>query len=159
MTPSPNFAALAFQPFRGDDPLLAALGEVRMARSDEGLVLRLDCGPRARNPGGVIHGGTFATLFDVAFYEATRTGTEPPAVTSALELKFLRPGRPELPLHVEVRVLQAGRSTVFLVGSAWQEGRQIAFASGQFTRIAMRAATGPALSTPDRGTLHDRPDH
>ncbi len=147
MTPAPDFATLEFQPFRGDDPLLAALGEVRVARPEGRLVLRLDCGPAAANPGGVIHGGTLATLFDVAFYEATRDGRSPPAVTSSLELKFLSPGRPDLPLQVAVEVLRAGRSTVFLTGSAWQQGRRIAFATGQFSRIAPAGAA----PTPDRG--------
>ncbi|WP_172413070.1 PaaI family thioesterase [Paracoccus aminovorans] len=138
----PDFTSLQFRPFRDDDLLLAALGQVAIARHDDGLVLRLDGSARAANPGGFIHGGAIATLFDVALYEAARAGFGAPTVTAALEIKFLRAGDPQAPIHVETRTLRAGRSLTTCTGSAYQGGRLIAYATAQFVKA------GPAAEVP-----------
>lgn len=142
---------MEFRPFRGDDLLLAALGEVSVAGEGAGIILRLTPGPAALNPGGFVHGGTLAALFDVAFYEAARAGFAAPAVTSALELKFLRAGAADAPLYITAETLRAGRSQSVFSGSAWQNDRLIAFATAQFTRVA-------PPSTPDQRSSDDRPD-
>jgi acyl-coenzyme A thioesterase PaaI-like protein len=72
MIQTPDFSQMRFRPFREDDALLASLGTVCLADNGTDLVLRLDCGVSAVNPGGFVHGGATAALFDVALYEAAK---------------------------------------------------------------------------------------
>ncbi|MFB9950539.1 PaaI family thioesterase [Rhizobium puerariae] len=143
MMQAPDFSQLCFRPFREDDTLLASLGKVCIAENGTGLVLRLECGANAVNPGGFVHGGATAALFDVALYETARAAFEAEAVTSALDVKFLAAGGPQLPLHVVTQNLKAGRTMATCIGSAFQNGKMIACATGQFVRGAadMRGAS------------------
>lgn len=136
MIDAPDFSQLCFRPFREDDALLVALGRVSVAETGTGLVLRLDCGAAAVNPGGFIHGGATAALFDVALYEAAKAAFGAEAVTSALDVKFLAAGSATSPFHVVAKSLKAGRTLATCVGSAFQDGRMIACATGQFARAA-----------------------
>jgi uncharacterized protein (TIGR00369 family) len=136
MIQTPDFSQMRFRPFREDDALLASLGTVCLADNGTDLVLRLDCGVSAVNPGGFVHGGATAALFDVALYEAAKAAFKAEAVTSALDVKFLAAGSARSPLHVVAQSLKAGRTMATCVGSAFQDGRMIACATGQFVRGA-----------------------
>lgn len=140
MNAAPDFSPLEFRPFRGDDRLLASLGPVSVAGEGTQIVMRLDPGPGALNPGGFVHGGTLSALFDVALYEAAKAGLGAEAVTVSLDLKFLLPGAPDLPLTIVPQVLRAGRSLATVSGQAFQGGRLIAFATGQFAKTAPLSA-------------------
>ncbi|MER9203859.1 PaaI family thioesterase [Mesorhizobium sp. M0933] len=133
---APDFTQLCFRPFREDDALLTSLGTVCVASNRTGLVLRLDCGPTAVNPGGFIHGGATAALFDVALYEAAKAAFASEAVTSALDVKFLAAGNAKSSVYVVAQSVKAGRIMATCTGSAFQDGRMIACATGQFVREA-----------------------
>lgn len=143
MMQPPDFSQLCFRPFREDDPLLSSLGKICVADSGADLVLRLDCGATALNPGGNVHGGATATLFDVAFYEAARAAFGAEALTTALDVKFLAAGGAQSPIHVVAQSLRAGKTMATCVGMAFQDDRAIACATGQFVRGAARP---PAMS-------------
>lgn len=131
---APDFTSLHFRPFRDDDLLLTSLGQVAVAEDDGGMVLRLMGSAHAANPGGFMHGGAIATLCDVALYEAARTAFRGPAVTTSLEIKFLRAGDPRMPLYLATRILRAGRSLTTCAASGFQDDKLIVHATGQFAR-------------------------
>lgn len=162
MTTLPALPDLNFRPFREDDLLLASLGRVAVAESGAEIVLRLECSAAAANPGGFIHGGALATLFDVALYEVARSGFRAPAVTTALEVKFLRAGDPRSTVYVVTQTLRAGRSMTTGSASAFQNGTLIAYATGQFVQAGPASAdTGrnaPPTETPDQRRSDDDPD-
>lgn len=162
MSIAPAFSELSFRPFREDDLLLSSLGRTAIAESGEEIVLRLDCSATAVNPGGVIHGGALATLFDVALYEVARAGFRAPAVTTALEVKFLRAGDPETSVYIATQTLRAGRSITTGSASAFQGGKLIAYATGQFIQAVLPVPGAkqppPPTLTPDQGTSDDLSD-
>ncbi len=73
-------------------------------------VLRLDYRETQLRAGGTLNGPTMMTLADTALYAAvlTRIGYEPLAVTSDLNIRFLRKPEPR-PLIARARVLRVGR--------------------------------------------------
>jgi uncharacterized protein (TIGR00369 family) len=145
MMQAPDFSQLCFRPFREDDALLRSLGKVCVADNGTGFVLRLDCGANAINPGGAVHGGATAALFDVALYETARAGFQAEAVTTALDVKFLLAASAQPPIHVVTQSLKTGRTLATCAGTAFQNGRMIACATGQFVRAAA-STRAPSVS-------------
>lgn len=81
-------------------------------RVDEGgvrLVLPVD--DRHLRPGGTVMGPTLMMLADTATYLAILASVGPLAlaVTSSLDIHFLRRPRPEAPLWAEARLVKLGR--------------------------------------------------
>jgi uncharacterized protein (TIGR00369 family) len=81
---------------------------------DGASVVRLRPRPEAHNYRGVVHGGSLATLADVAMAVAANSALteEYWAVTSGMELHYLRPARGELVAHAVT--IQRGRSRVLV---------------------------------------------
>ena len=87
-----------------------------ISRLDEkGLTLSLTTTEQHIRPGGTISGPTLMTMADTAAYFLilARLGPMPLAVTSNLEIHFLRKPRPGT-LHAECKVLKLGRRTAVL---------------------------------------------
>ena len=76
-------------------------------------VLRLDYRDTQLRAGGTISGPTMMTLADTVLYAAvlTRIGYEPLAVTSDLNIRFLRKPEPR-PLVARARLMRVGRRQV-----------------------------------------------
>lgn len=73
-------------------------------------VIRVGFRPSQLRAGGTVSGPTMMTLADTALYAAVLTciGLEPLAVTSDLNIRFLRKPRPR-PLVARARILRVGR--------------------------------------------------
>ena len=80
-----------------------------------GLTVSLETGDRHLRPGGTISGPTLMTMADTGAYLLimARLGPMALAVTSNLEIHFLRKPRPGL-LHADCRVLKLGRRNAVL---------------------------------------------
>ena len=78
---------------------------------DGASMVRLRPRPEAHNYRGVVHGGSLATLADVAMGVAANSalGDDAWCITQALELHYLRPGRGEL--VAQARTIHRGRSS------------------------------------------------
>ena len=85
--------------------------EVLHDRNGESMV-RLRPRPEAHNYRGVVHGGTLATLADVAMGVAANSalGSTAWCITQSMELHYLRPGRGRL--VARARTIHCGRSRV-----------------------------------------------
>jgi len=86
---------------------------------DDGrAVVRQEVGETHRRPGGYVSGPTQMSLVDTAVYFAlfTRIGIVPMAVTSSLNMSFLRPLIADT-VEVEARLMKLGRALA--VAEAW----------------------------------------
>jgi uncharacterized protein (TIGR00369 family) len=79
---------------------------------DGASMVRLRPRPEAHNYRGVVHGGSLATLADVAMGVAANSslGSDAWCITQAMELHYLRPGRGEL--IAQATTIHRGRSRV-----------------------------------------------
>lgn len=87
------------------------------------LTATLDAGERGLRPGGVVSGPTMMGLADMAVYALVlaHIGEAPMAVTTSLNIHFLRPaaaGR----LTAEARLLRLGRRIATAEVALWTEG-------------------------------------
>ena len=80
---------------------------------DGEVIMRFDCGPRNLRPGGFISGPTQMGLADSVAYAVvfTRAGITPMALTSNLNINFLRPCIGDT-LEAKGRLLKYGKSGV-----------------------------------------------
>ena len=103
-------------------PLIRFLGAEPIDQADPASGLRLEVGANALNAAGVVHGGTYATLLDLAAYLAVLPALEPDeqAVTHALSTSYLR-GCPS-------------GSTLFIRGELLRRMRRIAHTSARISR-------------------------
>lgn len=100
-------------------------GHARLSmRGDEGLV----------RAGGSISGPSLMALVDAALYAAvlTRLGLEPMAVTSDLNIRFLKRPPPE-DLYADARILRMGRrQAVGEITVAGKDGEAVVHATGTY---------------------------
>ena len=111
-----RFITGAFPGARSEHPEVVAL-EPGFAR------LRLRADASHMRPGDMINGPTQMTLADTAAYVCvfTRAGIEPMAVTSSLDMHFLRPCIGPL-VTVEARMLRFGRKLAVMDVRVFGEG-------------------------------------
>ena len=123
-----------FDPLFRSSPYLDLLGPIYNRRSAEGLVLGLRAEEKHCNARGLVHGGVFSSLADVALgYNAAFAGKDPtPMVTANLNIDYA--GSAKLGDWIEIysEVQKVGRSLAFancyfLVGA-----KKIVRASGVF---------------------------
>lgn len=133
----------------GADEVNAALsaafpgaGEVRTVREvapGQVLVVR-DFAPDMLRPGGLISGPTLMSLADTAAYALifAHVGPELMAVTSALNINFLRGAKPG-PIFAEATLLTLGRRNVVCDVRIWTElpDRLAAQATVTYARAAV----------------------
>lgn len=84
-----------------------------VSASDGNVVMHYDCGPGNLRPGGFISGPTQMALADSAAYAVvfTRAGITPMALTSNLNINFLRPCQGDT-LEAHATLLKYGKSGV-----------------------------------------------
>jgi uncharacterized protein (TIGR00369 family) len=101
------------------------------------VVMRLDGGERMLRPGGVVSGPTMMGLADSAVYALVlaHIGEVPMAVTTSLNIHFLRPARAGA-VTADARLLRLGRRIATAEVSIWTEGPD---------RIAAHAVVAYAL--------------
>ena len=99
---------------------------VSVLEAGEGRVLlKLPYQTRQLRPGGVISGPTLMGLADAAAYAAVlaHVGEAPMAVTTSLNIHFLRPCKPG-DVHAEGVLLKLGRRLATVDVLMWTEGRE-----------------------------------
>jgi uncharacterized protein (TIGR00369 family) len=104
----------------GDSPIHRTFGLTLTVVGDGEVVVRADVTDAAANRQGIVAGGVLAQLVDSAAVQAARTrlGSQDRAVTSGLNVNFLRPARPGGPLTARgslvdmSRTLAVGRADV-----------------------------------------------
>ena len=101
------------------------------------LLAVLNSDERALRPGGVISGPVMMGLADMAVYALVlaHIGEAPMAVTTSLNIHFLRPAVAG-PLSAEARLLRLGRRIATAEVALWTEGRD---------RIAAHAVVAYAI--------------
>ena len=78
---------------------------------DDGIEVSQNVKPEHLRPGGAVSGPTPMALADVAFYVLllSRTGLLPLAVTTSLNINFLRKAEPDTDLGAVSRMLKLGK--------------------------------------------------
>ncbi|HXQ12422.1 MAG TPA: PaaI family thioesterase [Caulobacteraceae bacterium] len=95
----------------------------RIRELEPGRILIVqDFSPSMVRPGGAISGPTLMALADEATYALifAHVGAELMAVTTSLNINFLRPAKPG-PIHVDCRLLALGRRNVVCDVRIWTE--------------------------------------
>ncbi|MCZ4353744.1 PaaI family thioesterase [Roseovarius aestuarii] len=136
MQPS-RFSTAQFIEFRRDDPLMNFIGETMIAQLDDKTVLRVTCNPQAANPQGILHGGILSSVCDVGMYEAAKRSLKSECVTLSQEMKFLRAGRANDPIHVICEITKPGRRVVFTSAVVVQADIVISSSTAQWMPIAV----------------------
>lgn len=125
------------------------LGVRFRATGDGRAEASLDPKPATLNLRGVAHGGTLATLADVAMAAAVNASAPASdlAITEALELHFLRPARDRL--TAKARVLRMGRAVAVAQAEVHDgSGRLACTATGTFAMVAKRSERREGASDP-----------
>ena len=105
---------------------------------DGSASLRVDLVPDHLNPLGLVHGGLYATMLDVALAMSGSFSPEPdnllPGLTLSLTLQYLEPMRLKDGFAMaRARRIKGGRSLFFAEGEVLaRDGRIIATATGVF---------------------------
>ena len=123
-----------FEPIFRSSPYLELLGPIFNKKDDEGLVLGLRVEEKHCNARGLVHGGVFSSLADVALgYNAAFQGKEPtPLVTASLSIDYAGSAKIGEWIEVYTDVQRVGKrmafaNCYFLVGT-----KRIVRASGVF---------------------------
>jgi acyl-coenzyme A thioesterase 13 len=123
-----------FEPIFRSSPYLELLGPIFNKKADEGLVIGLRAEEKHCNARGLVHGGVFSSLADVALgYSAAFQGKEPtPLVTASLSIDYAGSAKLGEWIEVYTDVQKVGKrmafaNCYFLVGT-----KRIVRASGVF---------------------------
>ena len=123
-----------FEPLFRTSPFLELLGPIFNKRTDSGLVLGLRAQEKHCNARGLVHGGVFSSLADVALgYNAAFQGKEPtPMVTASLSIDYA--GSAKLGEWIEVctDTQKVGKSMAFANCYFSVGAKRIVRASGVF---------------------------
>ena len=124
-----------FEPIFRSSPYLELLGPIYNKKVDGGLIIGLRAQDKHCNARGLVHGGVFSSLADVALgYNAAFQGKEPtPMVTANLSIDYVGAAKLDEWIEIHTDVQKVGRSMAFancyfLVGN-----KRIVRASGVFS--------------------------
>jgi acyl-coenzyme A thioesterase 13 len=126
-----------FEPIFRSSPYLELLGPIFNKKADEGLVIGLRAEEKHCNARGLVHGGVFSSLADVALgYNAAFQGKEPtPLVTASLSIDYAGSAKLGEWIEVYTDIQKVGKriafaNCYFLVGT-----KRIVRASGVFSVV------------------------
>ncbi|MDE2377395.1 PaaI family thioesterase [Bradyrhizobium sp.] len=112
MAPAKMSVAELEQFFRDEFPQAIAAGDITIESADgETALLRQRYSERMLRPGGTVSGPTLMTLADFAMYVVLLSAIGPIglAVTTNLNINFLRKGQPGQDVLAEARLLKLGK--------------------------------------------------
>lgn len=91
---------------------------------DNGSILAHEIGPDELRPGGTVSGPVLMSIADVALYVAIlgRIGIVPLAVTTSLNINFLRKPSAKARIIAECRLIKVGRTLIVGEVSLYSEG-------------------------------------
>ncbi|MEM1187327.1 MAG: PaaI family thioesterase [Pseudomonadota bacterium] len=123
-----------FEPIFRSSPYLDLLGPIYNRRDDDGLVLGIKAEDKHCNARGVVHGGVFSSLADVALgYSAAFRG-EVPVMMATASLTVDYAGTASLGDWIEIHtdVQKVGNTLAFASCYFLVRGKRIVRASGVF---------------------------
>lgn len=123
-----------FEPLFRSSPFLDLLGPIFNKKSDQGLVIGLRAEQKHCNARGLVHGGVFSGLADVALgYNAAFQNDEPvPMVTASLTIDYAGAARPGEWIEIVTDVQKVGRTLAFANCYFSVNAKRIVRASGVF---------------------------
>lgn len=126
-----------FEPIFRSSPYLDLLGPIYNKLTQHGLNIGLRAESKHCNARGLVHGGVFSSLADVALgYNAAFIGEEPvPMVTASLTIDYAGSAKPGDWIEIEVDVQKVGRRMAFANCYFLVDQKRIARASGVFNVI------------------------
>lgn len=126
-----------FTPLFRSSPFLDLLGPIYNQRSDSGLVIGLRVEEKHCNARGLVHGGVFSSLADVALGYNTAFAQEPPTplVTTSLTIDYAGIAKLGDWITIESDVQKVGKTLAFANCYFSVESLRIARASAVFSVI------------------------
>lgn len=126
-----------FTPLFRSSPFLDLLGPIYNQRSDAGLLIGLRVGEKHCNARGLVHGGVFSSLADVALGYNTAFAQEPPTplVTTSLTIDYAGIAKLGDWITIESDVQKVGKTLAFANCYFFVESLRIARASAVFSVI------------------------
>lgn len=124
-----------FTPLFRSSPFLDLLGPIYNQRSDVGLVIGLRVEEKHCNARGLVHGGVFSSLADVALGYNTAFAQEPPTplVTTSLTIDYAGIAKLGDWITIESDVQKVGKTLAFANCYFIVESLRIARASAVFS--------------------------
>lgn len=118
-------------------PFLELLGPIYNKKTISGLVIGLRAQEKHCNARGLVHGGVFSSLADVALgYNAAFQGEEPtPLVTASLSIDFAGSAKLGEWIEVHTDTQKVGKSMAFANCYFWVGTKRIVRASGVFSVV------------------------
>ena len=104
-----------FDPLFRSSPFLDLLGPIYNKKTDEGLVIGMRAENKHCNARGLVHGGVFSSLADVALgYNAAFQGKEPvPMVTASLTIDYAGAAKLGEWIEIVTDIQKVGKSMAF----------------------------------------------
>lgn len=126
-----------FEPIFRSSPYLDLLGPIYNKRTDGGLIIGLKAEEKHCNARGLVHGGVFSSLADIALgYNAAFQNKEPtPIVTASLTIDYAGSARLGDWIEVKTDIQKVGRSMAFANCYFTVDSKRIVRASGVFSVI------------------------
>lgn len=123
-----------FEPIFRTSPYLELLGPIYNKRIDTGLVIGLKAEQKHCNARGLVHGGVFSSLADIALgYNAAFQGKEPvPIVTASLTIDYAGSAKVGDWIEIQTDVQKVGKSMAFANCYFTIGSKRIVRASGVF---------------------------
>jgi len=123
-----------FEPIFRSSPYLDLLGPIFNKRTDVGLIIGLWAEQKHCNARGLVHGGVFSSLADVALgYNAAFQGDEPvPMVTASLTIDYAGAAKLGEWIEIFTDVQKVGKTLAFANCYFLVNEKRIARASGVF---------------------------
>ena len=123
-----------FEPLFRTSPYIDLLGPIYNKKTDSGLLVGLRAQEKHCNARGLVHGGVFSSLADIALgYNAAFQGDEPkPMVTASLTLDYAGSASMGDWIQIETDVQKVGRSMAFANCYFFVGAKRIVRASGVF---------------------------
>lgn len=126
-----------FQPIFRTSPYLDLLGPIYNKKTGEGLVIGLRAEQKHCNARGLVHGGVFSSLADVALgYNAAFQDKEPtPLVTASLSIDYAGSAKLGDWIEAHTDVQKVGKSMAFANCYFSVGDKRIVRASGAFSVV------------------------
>ncbi len=123
-----------FEPLFRSSPFLDLLGPLYNKKTEQGLVVGLRAQEKHCNARGLVHGGVFSSLADVALgYNAAFQGDEPtPLVTASLTVDYAGSARLGEWIEIHSDVQKVGRTLAYANCYFFVAEKRIARASAVF---------------------------
>ncbi|MGH1372157.1 MAG: PaaI family thioesterase [Cellvibrionaceae bacterium] len=126
-----------FEPIFRSSPFLDLLGPIYNKRTESGLIIALRAEKKHCNGRGLVHGGVFSSLADIAlgYNAAFQEKTPVPMVTASLTIDYAGSAKLDDWVEISVDVQKVGRNMAFANSYFFVGSKRIARASAVFNVV------------------------